>query len=54
MLAKWLAKRSKKSQPLCLFVCSHSPHVHWIGSEGYDPANVSLPPTLARIEEDTK
>jgi arylsulfatase A-like enzyme len=45
-LAKWFETRPKSGQPLCLFVCSHSPHVYWNKSEGYDPAKVSLPPTF--------
>jgi hypothetical protein len=27
-----------KSKPLCLLVCSHSPHVFWMDNQGYDPA----------------
>jgi uncharacterized sulfatase len=34
-----------KSKPLCLIVCSHSPHVYWPEDPApYDPARVSLPP----------
>ena len=50
-LAKWFAGRPKNSQPLCLFVCSHSPHVYWNKSEVYDPAKVALPPTFVDTPE---
>ena len=39
----WLDTRQNKSQPVCLIVCCHSPHVAWQENEGYDPARVSLP-----------
>lgn len=35
-----------KSKPLCLIVCSHSPHVYWMDSQGYDPKAINLPPYL--------
>jgi N-sulfoglucosamine sulfohydrolase len=44
--AQWLANRTENSPPLCLFVCSHSPHVYWRTNEGYDPVKVELPPTF--------
>ena len=34
------------SRPLCLVVCSHSPHVYWPENDGYDPALIKLPPYL--------
>lgn len=36
----------EKSVPLCLVVCSHSPHVFWPPNDGYDPAKIALPPYL--------
>jgi len=45
-----LAEHDRK-QPLCLVVCSHSPHVYWPESEGYDPAKVELPPYLLDTPE---
>lgn len=35
-----------RSRPLCLVVCSHSPHVFWPENEGYDPLGIELPPYL--------
>lgn len=41
-----------KSQPLCLLVCSHSPHVYWPEDPApYNPAKVSLPPYLLDTPE---
>jgi arylsulfatase A-like enzyme len=41
-----------KSEPLCLVVCSHSPHVYWMDNDGtYDPAKVKLPPYLLDTPE---
>ena len=37
--ASWLAQR-KSDKPVCLIVCSHSPHVYWRENEGYDPNKV--------------
>lgn len=51
VLSKWLAERPKSAQPLCLVVCSHSPHVYWRPNEGYDPAKVELPPTFVDTPE---
>ncbi len=50
---KWLAARaaSNNAKPVCLVVCSHSPHVYWRQNEGYDPAKVELPPTFADTPE---
>jgi uncharacterized sulfatase len=42
---KLLAEHDK-SKPLCLIVCSHSPHVYWPENDGYDPAKLTLPPYL--------
>lgn len=44
---KWLGSRDAgDKRPLCLVVCSHSPHVRWEPNAGYDPAQVELPPTF--------
>ncbi|HOA73516.1 MAG TPA: sulfatase [Phycisphaerae bacterium] len=40
-----------RSRPLCLLVCSHSPHVYWPENDGYDPARVILPPYLVDTTE---
>lgn len=40
-----------KSRPLCLVVCSHSPHVFWPENDGYDPARIKLPPYLLDTPE---
>lgn len=53
-LARWLAARPKTGKPLCLVVCSHSPHVYWRPNEGYDPARVDLPPTFVDTPETRK
>lgn len=42
---KFLQTRDPK-KPLCLFVGTHQPHVPWPRIEGYQPANVKLPPTF--------
>ena len=41
-----LAKHDRVKQPLCLIVCSHSPHVYWPENDGYDAPKISLPPYL--------
>lgn len=41
-----LAGHDKDKQPLCLLVCSHSPHVFWPENEGYDPKQIEIPPYL--------
>ncbi|HEV2296271.1 MAG TPA: sulfatase [Tepidisphaeraceae bacterium] len=41
-----LAEHEKGAQPLCLLVCTHSPHVFWPNNEGYDPAAIDIPPYL--------
>ncbi|HMJ88791.1 MAG TPA: sulfatase [Candidatus Acidoferrum sp.] len=46
LLAKHDARR-----PLCLVVCSHSPHVYWKENEGYDPTKITLPPFLLDTPE---
>lgn len=38
------------SQPLCLLVCAHSPHVYWEPCD-YDPAKISIPPFLLDTPE---
>ena len=49
---KWLAGReSSDTRPLCLIVCSHSPHVIWDKNSGYDPAKVELPPSFVDTPE---
>ena len=40
-----------RTQPLCLLVCSHSPHVYWPENDGYDPAKLKLPPDLLDTPE---
>jgi N-sulfoglucosamine sulfohydrolase len=40
-----------KAKPLCLLVASHSPHVFWMDSEGYDPSNINVPPYLLDTPE---
>jgi uncharacterized sulfatase len=45
-----LAEHDKR-QPLCLLVCSHSPHVYWPENDGYDPATIDLPPYLVDTPE---
>jgi arylsulfatase A-like enzyme len=48
---KFLAEHDK-SEPLCLVVCSHSPHVYWMDNDGsYDPAKLTLPPYLLDTPE---
>jgi uncharacterized sulfatase len=39
-------KTRNTNQPLCLFVGTHQPHVPWPRNEGYDLAQVILPPTF--------
>ncbi len=46
----WLGARERKS-PLCLVVGCHSPHVYWPANNGYDPAQVELPPTFVDTAE---
>lgn len=36
----------RQDRPLCLIVCSHSPHVFWPENDGYDPLQIVLPPYL--------
>src|SRR5215213_6371773 len=48
---KLLREHDRAARPLCLVVCSHSPHVYWPENEGYDPAKVSLPPYLLDTPE---
>ncbi len=42
---------SGKQRPVCMIVCSHSPHVVWDPNQGYDPARVELPPTMIDTPE---
>jgi N-sulfoglucosamine sulfohydrolase len=46
-----LLARHDRAQPLCLIVCSHSPHVYWPENEGYEPAALRLPPYLLDTHE---
>jgi arylsulfatase A-like enzyme len=46
-----LLAQHDRTRPLCLVVCSHSPHVYWPENDGYDPARVHLPPYLADTPE---
>jgi arylsulfatase A-like enzyme len=48
---KLLAGHDRAKQPICLVVCSHSPHVYWMDNDGYDPAKVVLPPYLVDTPE---
>jgi arylsulfatase A-like enzyme len=50
---RWLAGRAGAGSrpPVCLVVCSHSPHVYWRANEGYDPRRVELPPTFVDTPE---
>lgn len=47
---KFLQERDA-SRPLCLFVGTHEPHVPWDSIEGYDPAQVTLPPNFVDTPE---
>ena len=40
-----------RDKPLCLVVCSHSPHVYWPPNDGYDAAKVAPPPYLLDTPE---
>jgi N-sulfoglucosamine sulfohydrolase len=44
VVAEYLAGRDA-AKPLCLLVGTHQPHVPWPENDGYDPAQVRLPPT---------
>ena len=49
---KLLAGHDRDKRPLCLVVCSHSPHVYWPDAAAeYDPATVDLPPSLVDTPE---
>lgn len=47
---KLLAEHDRAT-PLCLVVCSHSPHVYWMDNEGYDEKKITLPPYLLDTPE---
>ena len=47
---KFLTERDA-SRPLCLFVGTHEPHVPWEDLNGYDPAQVTLPPGFVDTPE---
>ena len=40
-----------KSVPLCLFACSYSPQASWPANQGYDKADVELPPAFVDTPE---
>jgi uncharacterized sulfatase len=46
-----LLAEHEKARPLCLVVCSHSPHVFWPENDGYDPVHILLPPYLLDTPE---
>lgn len=50
---QWLAHRAGDGarKPVCMVVCSHSPHVYWRENTGYDPRTLSLPPTFVDTPE---
>ncbi len=49
---RWLRGRgAADTRPLCLIVCSHSPHVIWDKNVDYDPAKVELPPSFVDTPE---
>ena len=48
---KLLAEHDKAKQPLCLLVCTHSPHVFWMDAKGYDAKDVKVPPYLIDTPE---
>lgn len=51
-MVKNLIAGHDKSMPLCLIVCSHSPHVYWPEKQTmYDAAKIKLPPYLLDTPE---
>lgn len=50
---RWLAesRESDDRRPVCMVVCSFSPHVYWPENDGYDTGNVELPPTFVDTPE---
>jgi arylsulfatase A-like enzyme len=46
-----LLQEHERSRPLCLLVCSHSPHVYWPENKEYDPKKLDLPPYLLDTPE---
>jgi N-sulfoglucosamine sulfohydrolase len=40
-----------RNTPLCLLVCSHSPHVFWPENHSYDPQRIDIPPYLLDTPE---
>jgi len=46
-----LLKEHDPHRPLCLVVCSHSPHVYWMENNGYSPSKITLPPFLLDTPE---
>lgn len=53
VVERWLAERAAggNTAPVCLVICSHSPHVYWRDNDGYDPARLSLPPSYVDTPE---
>jgi len=48
----WLDSRDGSDRrPLCLIVCSHSPHVYWAENSGYDAGKVDLPASFVDTPE---
>lgn len=50
---RWLSERAGAlaRNPVCMVVCSHSPHVYWRENKTYDPRTISLPPTFVDTPE---
>jgi uncharacterized sulfatase len=46
-----LLAQHDRDKPLCLVVCSHSPHVYWPDNDAYDPAKIALSPNLLDTPE---
>lgn len=46
-----LLRDHSRERPLCLIVCSHSPHVYWPENQGYDPEKIQLPAYLIDTPE---
>ncbi len=46
-----LLAEHEKAAPLCLLVCSHSPHVFWMDAKDYNAEDVKVPPYLLDTPE---
>ena len=44
--AKQFLRERDTTKPLCLFFGAHFPHTPWVENHGYDPDQLTLPPTL--------